>query len=411
METKKLKIKFLKEYEELFNPKWRYIVYYGGRYGAKSYHTALAFLIQGCGARLRMLCTREIQNTIKDSVHKLLSDLVQKYEIPSYRITEDTIKNQRTGSEFIFKGLHGNKDGIKSFEGIDKVWIEEGQSVSDESLDILIPTIRKPGSQIVVTFNRMKKNDPVFERFIKSPPPRTYSAFYNYNILEGTGLLSDEIKTEIDHCKENKPELFKHIYLGEPRRLSETLIIRTEWFKYFQKEPVFEYRFLTGDTAQKTKEANDYSVFACWGVTMEKRLHLIDLIRGKWEAPELEKQAASFWNKHVANKNGFLRTFYIEDKASGTGLIQSIQRKGSVSIEAVQRNKDKYTRCLDVLGYIKSGYVFLPEDAWFLSDFLTECEGFTSNDQHEYDDQVDNLLDACDKTFGIGVNEAGIALG
>ena len=350
-----------------------------------------------------MLCTREIQNTIKDSVHKLLKDQIEKYNIPGYEVTNDAIRNRKTGSEFFFKGLRGNSDGIKSFEGIDKVWVEEGQSVSNDSLDVLIPTIRKPGSQIIVTFNRIKKEDPVFVRFIENPPPKTFSAFYNYDILEGTGFLSDEIKAEIKHCSHTKPELFKHIYLGQPRRTSETVIIRTEWFKYYTIEPIFEYRFITGDTAQKTKEANDYSVFCCWGVTKEKRLYLIDLIRGKWEAPELETQAIAFWNKHSVNEDAHVRIFYIEDKVSGTGLIQSLVKKGGIPIEAVQRNRDKFTRCMDILGYIQSGYVFLPADAWFVSDFLTECDGFTSNDQHEFDDQVDNLMDACEKTFvGLG---------
>jgi len=407
----KINVKFLEAYRELFNKHWRYIVFWGGRYSAKSYQVALALLIQGCSERLRMLCTREIQNTIKDSVHKLLSDQIEKYNMPNYYVTEDAIRNKKTGSEFLFKGLHLNNDGIKSLEGIDKVWVEEGQKVSNDSLDVLIPTIRKPGSQIIITFNRIKKDDPVYTRFVENPPPKTFSRFYNYDILEGTGFISDVIRAEIEHCKKTKPELYKHIYLGEPKRTSETLIIHTEWFKRYEVEPEFEYRFITGDTAQKTKEANDYSVFTAWGVSKERRLYLLDLIRGKWEAPELETQAKDFWNKHNANKNGSLRSFCIEDKASGTGLIQTLQRKESIPIEAIQRNKDKYTRCLDILGYIKSGYVFLPASAWFVSDFLTECEDFTSNDQHEYDDQVDNLMDACDKTFGIGLTDAGVDVG
>ena len=119
-------------YKELFNKFWRYIVYYGGRYGAKSYHVALALLIQGCSERLRMLCTREIQNTIKDSVHKLLSDQIENHKIPGYLVTQDSIRNKKTRSEFFFKGLKHNFDTIKSFEGIDICWVEEAQSVSME---------------------------------------------------------------------------------------------------------------------------------------------------------------------------------------------------------------------------------------------------------------------------------------
>ena len=408
----KINVKFLEAYKELFNPRYRYIIFYGGRYSGKSFAIALSLLIRASEKKLRIVCTREIQNTIKESVYQLLSDLIEKYKLPNYRIMEKAIYNKNS-SEFIFKGLQGqhrDSDEMKSLEGADIAWVEEAQKVTKRSFDVLIPTIRKTGSQIIMSFNPLKKDDPVME-FVKNPHPRTFSKFCNYDILEGTGFLSDVIKEEIEHCKKIKPELYKHIYKGETRRTSETLIIHSEWFKRYEVEPKFEYRFLVGDTAQKTKEANDYSVFTVWGVSKERRLYLLDLIRGKWEAPELETQAKDFWSKHIVLKNGVLRVMSIEDKASGTGLIQTLQRKESIPIEAIQRNKDKYTRCLDTLGYIKSGYVFLPESAWFVSDFLTECEGFTSNDQHEYDDQVDNLLDACDKTFGIGLTDAGVAVG
>jgi len=409
-ENKIARVDFLEAYKELFNEFWRYIVFYGGRYSGKSYHIGLALLIRGYQKRLRFLCTREIQNSIKDSVHKLLKDQIAHYEFSDYEVTENAIVNHRTGSDFIFKGLRdtqgllsqSNLDKIKSLEGVDVCWIAEGQSITDDSLDVLIPTIRKEGSQIIVDFNRTKKEDPVYTRFIKEPPPKTFSAHCNYDILEGTGFLSDTIKTEIEYCKLKRPGLFKHIYLGEPKAQSEDAIIKIRWFKYYTVAPQFEYRFLTADTAQKTKEANDFSVFACWGV-FDGKLYLIDLCRGKWEAPELKKRALQFWQKHNAIQDkGFLRTFYIEDKSSGTGLIQEIQREGKIPIMPVQRDRDKYSRCYDIVGYIEAGLVYILEGADFTNDFLQECESFSADDSHEHDDQVDNLIDAVKVLAGAG---------
>jgi predicted phage terminase large subunit-like protein len=172
-------------------------------------------------------------------------------------------------------------------------------------------------------------------------------------------------------------------------------LIRGEWFKFYKQLPFIEYRFITADTAQKTKERNDYSVFACWGIGSGK-LYLIDILRGKWEAPELKRRATAFWDKHkeVVSGYGNLRHVFVEDKVSGTGLIQEWQNDGGVPVVAMQRKTDKYTRCLDVVGQIEAGNVLLPEGAPFVSDFIAECEGFTSDDSHAFDDQVDCLVDA-----------------
>lgn len=179
-------------------------------------------------------------------------------------------------------------------------------------------------------------------------------------------------------------------------------IIHGEWFKYYSVLPPMAYRMIYADTAMKTKEANDYSVFQCWGQGREDgRIYLIDQIRGKWEAPELERRATAFWQKHKApeevfaeRKRGALRSMKVEDKASGTGLIQGIKAKGIIPILPIERVIDKYTRVLDGVGYIEAGYVVLPSDAPWVSDFVEECEAFTADDSHMFDDQIDPMMDA-----------------
>lgn len=222
--TVKTKIKFLRAFKELLNPEWRYLIYYGGRSSGKSNSTALALILRGRKDKLRILCTREVQNTIKDSVHKLLSDIIEQNGFIDYEITKDSIRNTKTGTEFIFKGLRHNTNEIKSTEGIDICWVEEAQSITEQSIDILTPTIRKPGSQIIFTFNRFNELDPVFVKFVMNKTPDTYIKKVNYDVLDRAGLLPDVIKLEIEHDKDN-PDLFAHKWLGEPISQSDKAII------------------------------------------------------------------------------------------------------------------------------------------------------------------------------------------
>jgi phage terminase large subunit len=184
-------VKFLNEFKELFNEQWRNIVFYGGRGSGKSRHVAIALLLRGRTKKLRILCTREIQNTIKDSVHKLLSDLIDQYGFTDYEVTERAIRNTITGTEFIFAGLRHNVNEIKSMEGIDICWVEEAQSISEASLKVLVPTIRKPGSQLIYTFNRLTELDPVYVRYVMTKRKRTYAQMINFDVLDRAGLYPD----------------------------------------------------------------------------------------------------------------------------------------------------------------------------------------------------------------------------
>lgn len=174
-------------------------------------------------------------------------------------------------------------------------------------------------------------------------------------------------------------------------------IIRGEWFERYSIKPQISYRKIFADTAQKTKERNDYSVFACYGLGKDKRLYLLDQIRGKWEAPELKKRALAFWAKHQAldvDEWGQLRQMVVEDKSSGTGLLQDIKTSKNIPIKGLERTIDKLTRVMDVTAYIESKCVLIPEEAPFVNDFVSECEAFTADDTHAFDDQIDPLVDA-----------------
>lgn len=173
---------------------------------------------------------------------------------------------------------------------------------------------------------------------------------------------------------------------------------KEEWWNYYKAYPLFRSRMIYADTAQKTKEQNDYTVFQCWGVSLSGQAYLIDQLRGKWEAPELIINAKAFWNKHknYIKDNSVLTKLAIEDKVSGTGLIQTLKRDG-LPVVAIQRDKDKITRAYDVSPLIESGNVFLPESAPWLSDYLLELSQFPNG---VHDDQVDPTMDALTDILG-----------
>lgn len=154
----------------LFQPA-RYKVAYGGRGGSKSWGYARALLLKGVAKKLRVLCTREVQRTIKDSVHKLLEDQIQMLGLGiKYQVLDQEIRGSN-GTEFVFSGLATHTvESIKSFEGCDICWVEEGQTISARSWNILLPTIRKENSEVWVSFNPELETDPTYDRFITHTP-------------------------------------------------------------------------------------------------------------------------------------------------------------------------------------------------------------------------------------------------
>lgn len=217
-----------KAYKPLFDTKWRHIVFHGGRSSGKSTATAYALLLRGRQSKHRILCTREFQNSIRDSVHKLLADIIDRHGFTDYEVQRETIVNKLTGTEFIFKGLRKDSQAIKSLEGIDIAWTEEAQTISKGSIDILIPTVRKEGSQLIWTFNRIHELDPVYVELCLNPDDDTYVAQVNSDTLEEIGQLPQVMIDEREKMKRNEPALYAHVWLGQPLAQGENSIIGRE---------------------------------------------------------------------------------------------------------------------------------------------------------------------------------------
>jgi len=167
-------------------------------------------------------------------------------------------------------------------------------------------------------------------------------------------------------------------------------IFKDEWVRHWSIEPDIDYLTIYADTAQKTGQENDYSVFQLWAKGKDKRIYLIDMIRGKWEAPQLLAQAQAFWDKHRAKYGSKLRKTKVEDKSSGTGLIQQFRQK-NIPVEGIPRDRDKISRAYDTAPQVEAGNVLLPESHECLSDLLGELSKFP---MASHDDTVDPLMDA-----------------
>lgn len=201
----------------------------------------------------------------------------------------------------------------------------------------------------------------------------------------------------------------RHVFASQYQQRPTALggnIIKGEHIVRYRVLPKIKWRKIFADTAQKTKEQNDFSVFEEHGLGVDGRLYLLDLIRGKWEAPELQRRAIAFWSKakgRDVEQFGQCRKMVVEDKSSGTGLVQTLKLPPfNIPIEPKERSKDKVTRVMDALPYIEAGQFCVPEDAPYTNDFISECEAFTADDSHDHDDQIDPMVDAIDDMLQAG---------
>lgn len=204
------------EFKRLFDSDWREAAVYGGRNSLKSHTVGRLLLIKARQKKTRIACFREFQNSIAESSHQLLADLVNEYGMSDFKITDNSIINTINGSDFFFKGLWNNEQSIKSIEGIDIAWIEEAQTVSEKSIEVLTPTIRKPGSQIIYTYNRLLEEDPVHKRLVLEGRPNTLVINVNYDIALKYGMMPEVLRLEMEDDRDKRPALYKHKWLGEP---------------------------------------------------------------------------------------------------------------------------------------------------------------------------------------------------
>lgn len=237
--------------------KYRFKFYRGGRGSAKSWGIGEALVHNSNTYNLRILCCREIQKSIKESSMKLIVDTINRLGLQdNFEVLKTEIRNRVTGSIFIFEGLKSNISKIKSIEGIDICWIEEADSTSEESLRVLIPSIRKEGSEIWVSYNPQLPTDPIDKMSRDNKDSDTIVVEMNYY---DNKYFPEVLKKEMERCKANDPENFNHIWLGDYRQQGDDLLYSYRDIKESQsRKPVINSKasiILAADIAEMGDDA------------------------------------------------------------------------------------------------------------------------------------------------------------
>lgn len=213
-----------KKLEFLFQPA-RYKVLYGGRGGAKSWGVARALLLQGSDRPLRVLCTREYQNSIAQSVHALLADQVKQLGLDDFYTVQNAEIFAPNGTVFMFAGLRQNINNLKSYEGVDIVWVEEAANVTKNSWDVLIPTIRRPESEIWVTFNPELETDETYKRFVLNTPGIAKVVKVDWR---DNPWFPEVLKLEMLELKARDHDAYLHVWEGHCKQALEGAIYAAE---------------------------------------------------------------------------------------------------------------------------------------------------------------------------------------
>lgn len=381
-------IKILEKLLFLIKEHWRYKVAYGGRGSGKSYAFADACLVKALQGKIRVLCARQLQTSIRDSVHKLLCDRIFALGMESFfEITRESIRGSN-GSEFIFKGIQNNVMEIKSMEGIDICWVEEAQSVSDESWEVLIPTIRKEGSEIWVTFNPDREEDSTYRRFVVNPPPDCKSVLINYT---DNPFFPDVLRKEMEYCKQVDYPRYEHIWLGKTIMETEAQIFKGKFeLKEFEAEPYTEFfwgadwGFARDSTAITRSFIKDRCLYIEYeaggvGVEMEELPRLFDSIpeSRKWKIradcarPETISYvarkgfncvAADKWKGSVEDGIEYLRSFekiYIHPRCKHTyeEFKYYSYKKDKISGDILPIVVDAWNHYIDSIRYALEPYI------------------------------------------------------
>lgn len=388
----------------------RYLVPYGGRGSSKSESAAQlcidrSYKYEDC----KIVCGREVQKSIQDSSKSLIEKHIRQKRIEkNFHITKTRITNLLTGVEFLFLGLSDTtKDNIASIDNVKLLWIEEAHKITESTWMRVYPSIRAKGSQILITFNPHSPEDIIYKTFVTEG--RRNAKVVKINYEDNPWFKESSLYEEMQIDLETKPKAyFEHVWLGELKDYNEDPVIFTEkWGRYDNSK---KYRYskivISMDTAYSVKESADYSVIGIFGEYLNKEVHVLKIMRGRWLYDELHTQlkfAVNSLNDYEYDQYKII----IEDKASGQSLIPDLRAKTSLNIEAFKPLKDKYSRVCEVTSLLNTSDFKLPyftDNHFWVKEYIRECNLFTGAMTHENDDQVDVTSMAlndiiCNKTF------------
>jgi phage terminase large subunit len=199
----------------LFRPA-RHKALYGGRGSGKSWSVATYLIIEACKGDYRFVCGRQFQNSIRDSSKELIEKRIKSLNLDNqFRVQDRSIQHSGTGTEFLFIGLERNIESVRSLEGADKVWIEEARTTNAKSLEVLLPTVRKRGSEMIWTWNPEQPTDPVDAYFRGAQGAPDNSVVTHVSYRDNPFFYDTELAAEMEALKRGNPDRFRHVWEGD----------------------------------------------------------------------------------------------------------------------------------------------------------------------------------------------------
>lgn len=395
---------------------------FGGAGGSGKTYSLTQFLTyKAITEKCRILCLREFSNSNKSSLVSEFKNFIYENDLEAQfkdrltltkkelaiKILVTEIMFKHNGSQILFAGINDNTAmNLKSISNINYCWVEESDFLTEYAYNILKPTIRAKNSKLFYTFNPRDKDAFIYQKALANNDELCKCVKVNYyDNLEFPEVL------DIDREQNKKtmpPELYAHIWLGEPLAYNDSQVINTDLIGYFDDKKPVEYTevFLTADTAYSKKEGADYSVICAFGRYFDE-VRLLRVFRGRWDFNELQTQLknAYFWVSEFTGKACSL--VIIEKKASGISLLQELQRTTNLPLTEITPKTDKYTRVANVLTELPR--LKLPADkenplnSW-IGAFIDELKMFRADLEHKHDDQVDALAYGLEYTKGRNID-------
>ena len=371
----------------LWEPK-RFKVAHGGRGSGKSHSIAQVLLAKGLQAPKRILCVREIQKSLKESSMQVLKDYVERLGIsPYYDASLKTEIVGTNGTTFAFSGLQDHTaDSIKSYEGVDIVWVEEAQSVSANSWNILIPTIRKEGSEIWMSMNPTLEDDYAYERFILGNDPDAWVTEVNWR---DNPWFNKEMNTERLKTRSMNEDLYQHVWEGKCRSIAGFLFKR-EWMRPYERLPKDLNIYMSGDFAV-TQSGGDFTELAVWGVDASGAIYALDWWAGQEQSDVWVSVLVSLVEKWgpilFIGETGQIR------RAVEPMLRREMRERGKyVACEWLPHEGNKIAHASSMMGLMSAGAVFWPADpnkTW-VERVINQLCNFTGEDG-----RIDDAVDTC----------------
>lgn len=371
----------------------------GGRGSGKSWSIARLLAIKGYAQPIRWLCAREVQKSIKESSHRLLADTIQSLGLGGFYDVQQTVIKGRNGTEFAFAGLQDHTaDSIKSYEGFDGAWVEEAHTVSERSAQILIPTIRKPGSELWWSYNPEHEDDFVHQK-AEANDASTLVVDINWR---DNPWFPAELEAERLALQALNPDLYAHVWEGQCRSVAG-FIFKRDWFRFYERLPERLNYYLSSDYAgapdpDHPERQPDHTEHGLWGLSATGDLYAVDW----WSGQEDPSVWIDAWLEMVAKYRPLAA--FEEKGVILRSLDSAITRRMRETGTFVRRVPlasagNKADRALGFAARASAGCVYLPAGKPWAIRLLNQLCAFNGQEGRQ-----DDAVDVC-SLVGRGLDE------